>query len=84
MNLIQKESKALAQTCSRCNLCFETSETFAGLEDVPAATMGKMKTKVQTPIANCTCIDCPVLYRRHRSREDELELRAVFQALNID
>ncbi|GKY98374.1 hypothetical protein MPSEU_000795000 [Mayamaea pseudoterrestris] len=85
MNQIQAESQVLAQTCSRCNFCFESSETFAALEEARPGLKGKLKSgKIQTPIANCTCIDCPNTYRRHRSREDELELRAVFQALDID
>jgi DNA polymerase zeta len=84
MNLIEKESQALARTCGKCNLCFESSGTFAALESTSSGAIGKAKCKVQTPLANCTCIDCPVLYSRHRSREDELELRAVFQALGIE
>jgi DNA polymerase zeta len=79
MNSIQQDSLGLAQKCSRCNLCFEDARTFAALEPRPEGT----KTKVQAPLANCTCIDCPIFYQRHRAREDELEMQAVFQALGL-
>ena len=84
MNRIERESQAVARKCSRCNLCVENTGSFAALEKGQAGTACRIKAYVQTPLANCTCIDCPVLYRRHRAREDELELRAVFQALGLD
>lgn len=35
------------------------------------------------PLADCTCIDCPTTFERHRLREAELEAEAVCQALDL-
>ena len=37
--------------------------------------------RLESPISNCTCIDCPVTYKRHEMRESEIEALALCKAL---
>mmetsp|Transcript_3653 Transcript_3653/g.9856 ORF Transcript_3653/g.9856 Transcript_3653/m.9856 type:complete len:447 (+) Transcript_3653:5303-6643(+) len=38
---------------------------------------------VETPLANCVCIDCPITYERHKLREAEIESMSLCAALNL-
>ena len=83
LEVAQSEAMALAEECSTCNLCFEDAGTFASLSDVSIS--GNKATQPQalvTPIANCTCIDCPRTFDRHRAVERQLESTASCDALN--
>lgn len=81
---VQSESSNMAQICRKCNLCFEDSTTFA-----PVRSISKHKSHnrsapsqaVEIPLANCSCIDCPNTFERHRLREAELEVNALCEAL---
>jgi DNA polymerase zeta len=94
----QQEAMALAIHCSKCNLCFEDSSTFATVMQNDVKPSGKVSdvfeksacstrrlvsSSIAIPIANCTCIDCPTLFDRHSLREKELEAVAVCRALNL-
>lgn len=90
LNNTQKDAQELAKVCSACNLCFEDSNTFASLKSgIAALTNGTLSVNargspgIMTPIANCTCIDCPNTFERHRLKEAELEAIAICQALNL-
>lgn len=81
---VQQEAQSLAERCSRCNLCFEDATTFAELSQPAKSNKGDSRTgAIVVPLANCTCIDCPVTYDRHRLRESELEARAICRALGL-
>lgn len=41
----------------------------------------KVPSGVATPLSNCTCIDCPLTFKRHRLREAEVEALEVCAAL---
>lgn len=90
LNQTQQEAHAVARTCSACNGCFEDPGTFAVLKPPApkksATFIGKTKSNqgIVTPLANCTCIDCPNIYERHRLREMEIEAVAVCKALGLD
>jgi len=86
----QADAQQLAVVCSSCNLCFEDSTTFAPLKsNRPGMTNGALSVAARgmpgiiTPMANCTCIDCPNTFERHRLREAELEAIAICQALRL-
>ena len=86
----QTDAQECAKVCSACNLCFEDSSTFATLKSGTVGGMngaisivGRNNPGIMTPIANCTCIDCPNFFERHRLREGELEAVAICQALNL-
>lgn len=86
----QADAEEIAEACSTCNLCFEDASTFAPLKSGRAGTqngalsvVGINSPGIMTPIANCTCIDCPNTFERHRLREAELEAVAICQALNL-
>jgi hypothetical protein len=90
LNKTQKEAQEAAKVCSKCNLCFEDSNTFAALKSGKAGSLSgtlsaaaKKNPGIVTPIANCTCIDCPNTFERHRLREAELEAFAVCQSLDL-
>ena len=90
LNTAQGEAHSLAQRCSRCNLCFEDGSTFACTRIVKRKnsksnvfSTGGLSTNIVTPLANCTCIDCPTTFERHRVREAELEAVAVCEALDV-
>jgi hypothetical protein len=73
---VNHDAHAVAMECSKCNLCFEDASTF-GAE--------KPRGKgIMTPLANCSCIDCPNTYERHRLREAQLEAEAIVKALPRD
>ncbi len=88
LNSIQRKSNSLALQCQNCNGCYESSGTFA-----PEMLSSQVKTKIrsvttklivgrlETPISTCTCIDCPVTYKRHEMRESEIEALALCKAL---
>lgn len=84
----QKDSFALAQKCKVCNLCFEDGNTFATIRSAKnKAKLGTTKKNTHsailvTPLANCSCIDCPTTFERHRAREKELEAIAICEALD--
>jgi hypothetical protein len=90
LNLVQRTAQAVAKECAKCNRCFEDGGTFAVLEK-PAEASGvvsksrneKTEYDLRLPVANCTCIDCPVTYERHRLREKEIEALAICEALNL-
>lgn len=79
LSFIQQEAKHIAQRCSGCNLCFEDASTFG--EQKSSSGRRQNFTGIVTPIANCTCIDCPMTFERHRIREAELEALAVCESL---
>jgi hypothetical protein len=90
LNKIQKEAQRVAKVCSSCNFCFEDSTTFAALKSGKAGSLSgvlsvaaKKNPGIMTPIANCTCIDCPNTFERHQLREAELEALAVCQYLDL-
>ncbi len=79
---MQRQAFALAQKCSNCNLRFEDSSAFAPLRPIQrlnsTIAMGPVhSTGVITPLANCLCVDCPIIFERHRLREAELEATAI-------
>jgi DNA polymerase zeta len=91
LNTTQRKALSLANRCSSCNLCFEDAGTFAALQ-----THQKPKSKttlfggsgtshserIVTPLANCSCVDCPTTFDRHKQREAELEATALCQTLD--
>ena len=90
LNKTQNDAQELAAACSACNLCFEDSSTFApfksgraGLTNGTLAISARGCPGIMNPIANCTCIDCPNTFERHRLREAELEAVAICQALKL-
>ena len=38
---------------------------------------------ISIPLANCTCIDCPLTFERHRARENALEAIALCKTLEL-
>ena len=89
LNITQRSAASLAARCSKCNFCFEDSTTFAPIVKHMAGTTGNFNSKtgsmisLASPLANCICIDCPNLFKRHAVREKELEVLAICQALDI-
>jgi DNA polymerase zeta len=91
LHAAQRESKDVALQCSKCNGCFEDASTFAVLKssvkssDCPSSLIAQVKLTpgILTPLANCTCIDCPNTFERHRLRESELEAEAICKTLNL-
>lgn len=81
LRLIQQAATAVAGKCRDCNLCFEDATTFA-VTRVSASLNQSTNGILVRPIANCTCIDCPSTYERHRLRESELEAIAVCDILS--
>ena len=60
-----------------------STSTRSGLGGLIRKSSGKASTGVVTPLATCTCIDCPITYERHRLREAEIEAEALCKALDI-
>jgi DNA polymerase zeta len=87
LNATQRNSVALAKRCNECNLCFEDAGTFATLQNPhhskPKNLLGSSRRSdgIVTPLANCSCIDCPTTFERHRLREAELEATAICETL---
>ena len=87
---IIEESKAAAIQCASCNRCYEDSTTFA-VEKPPSGSKVQSRllhsplnsAGIVTPLANCTCIDCPQTYERHRLREAQIEAIAVCEELGV-
>jgi hypothetical protein len=83
----QRDAFILAQRCKACNFCFEDSTTFATLRGTKCKAQSGITKKstplsvLVTPLANCSCIDCPQTFKRHRAHEKELEAIAVLDAL---
>lgn len=84
----QNEAFVLAQKCKECNLCFEDANTFAAVRSTKYKTQSAFAKRsthshvLVTPLANCSCIDCPSTFERHRVREKELEAIAICEALD--
>jgi DNA polymerase zeta len=88
LNSVQNEAIEVAERCKMCNLCFEDSSTFAQYRTSQQSNRGNSNksfssTGIITPLANCSCIDCPTTYERHRLREAELESVAVCETLGL-
>jgi hypothetical protein len=90
LNAVQSKSRRVADRCNKCNKCFEDASTFAQCRAIKhsgrketSATGNIYTTGIVTPLANCTCIDCPTTYERHRLREVELEALAICEALDV-
>ena len=92
LKITQQRANELGRTCSTCNGCVENSATYAQEEKrarksiSPIRALANSNRKIKrlvTPIANCTCIDCPVTYERHRLREEEIESLELCDALDI-
>lgn len=89
LNEVQRASMEVAKECSRCNGCFEDSETFAGLIDARQdigtslvnGTVGDEHLRI--PLANCVCIDCPNTFKRHHLREQLLQSTATCEVLEL-
>jgi hypothetical protein len=96
LNDIQESAKKVANECSTCNRCYESEDTFAVVvEDQSkfsksvsgnffSKTSKKNQQSLLLPLANCVCIDCPNLYRRHRLREQGIESQGTWDALVRD
>jgi len=93
LNSIQQQSNRLALECQRCNGCLESSGSFAieklsiqmkgNRKSTPKAALTKTNHGIlEAPISSCTCIDCPVTYRRHEMRESEIEALSLCKALH--
>jgi len=94
LNEVQQKANALALICQQCNGCTENAGTYAPERVIvqrkkfnPFST-SKQTTKetlvsggVVSPLAICTCIDCPVSYKRHEMREAEIEALGLCDAL---
>lgn len=97
LNQVQQRANSLADVCQRCNGFIENSGSYApqnvsekqGFEDNLSslhykASCYKTQTKCfNSSNANCTCIDCPVSYKRHEMRESEIEALSLCSSLNI-
>lgn len=86
LNIAQTEALSLAQKCSDCNQCFEASNTFAVVRHAESRGQrgAKPETRVLvTPLGNCSCIDCPVTFGRHRLVEKQAEANALCEALDL-
>jgi DNA polymerase zeta len=81
LNLINKESHALAIKCGACNKCFEDASTFGATRKVRTGKLDSREDVLVTPLANCSCVDCPTTYDRHRIREAQLETSALLKSL---
>jgi DNA polymerase zeta len=82
LSLIQNEAQSVARRCSQCNLCCEDASTFGAVKPADRSKNRYRSWGVVTPLANCTCIDCPTTFERHRLREGELEAIAICEALD--
>jgi hypothetical protein len=89
LSMAQNDAMALAKQCSNCNLCFEDAATFGTVKCIKSKSQNDITRKVTqstllvTPLANCSCIDCPLTFARHRMREKEIEAMAMCDALEI-
>ncbi len=94
LNQVQKKGEMLASICQQCNGCVENTGTYASEKRIPKnnqpSNLSKRKRQtgsssavVVAPISICTCIDCPVTYRRHTARESEIETLDLCDALRL-
>jgi len=91
LNDVQQKANILALMCQRCNGCIENSGTYAPERIITQRKKFNPFSKhtkdtlvsggVVSPIAICTCIDCPVSYKRHEMREAEIEAVELCNAL---
>ena len=84
---VQNRAHHASKGCSACNLCWEDASTFAEYQP-PQGLPSRQRllgpsTGVVTPLANCSCIDCPKTYERHMLREAELEAVSVCKTLGV-
>lgn len=92
LNHVQQRANILALICERCNGFVENSGTYAPQrfrenQKFEKSSILKPQLKshgVISPIANCTCIDCPVSYQRHELRESEIEALSLCRSLNLE
>ena len=82
LNKIQSEMQTVAMKCGRCSLTYEDASTFAVIRSIKGPA--RRPSGVATPLGNCSCIDCPVTFERHRLRESEIEAIEVCTALKAD
>lgn len=94
LNRVQTSAKLLAKECSRCNGCFEDSDTFASVLQPEDSESHKQKTMdlmrgvqngdcLRIPLANCVCIDCPNTFLRHGLREEMIQAMATCEVLDL-
>lgn len=89
LNVTQRDALSMSRQCSECNFCFEDASTFATFRNVRSKSQSGAGNKsihnnvLVTPLANCSCIDCPVTYERHRLRESQLEAIAICESLGV-
>lgn len=83
----QREALALAKHCSGCNLCFEDATTFGEVHVAEKRRLvpntSHLNASLVPPLANCTCIDCPLTFERHRARSAEIQALEICNALNF-
>ncbi|KAL7565302.1 hypothetical protein ACA910_014590 [Epithemia clementina (nom. ined.)] len=89
LNLAQEEAHSLAQQCGKCHLGYEDASTYATIRPPrkkKPSSINSIYTHpgVFTPLASCSCIDCPVTFKRHRLRESEYEATELCRALVDD
>ena len=89
LNRVQILSSSIANECSRCNKCFESSDTFATIDgEVTSGQFGTSRVggieSIQLPLANCSCIDCPNTFKRHRLREQTIEAYSACDVLGLE
>lgn len=93
INSIQQKSNTLASLCQKCNGCTESSGTFAKEKiarnpERLSHSLNKFRKDnspggLESPLSACTCIDCPITYKRHEMRESEIESLSLCKALRI-
>lgn len=83
LSSVEKESMEKASRCRKCNRCFEDASTFGQLRLRSTAGGILPASGVVTPLGNCSCIDCPTTFERHRLREAQLEASALCEALGL-
>lgn len=84
LNAIQSEMSQVAAKCTKCSLTYEDASTFAVIRSMRGSSNNNnnaLPSGVATPLGNCTCIDCPLTFKRHRLREAELEALELCTAL---
>jgi hypothetical protein len=83
LHALELDAQSLARQCSSCNLCFEDASTFAEERAAAKRDRGDRGSGgVVLPLANCTSLDCPVTYERHRVREELIQAVALCEALD--
>ena len=82
LNKIQTEIQTVSMKCGRCSSTYEDASTFAVISSIRG--FAELSSGVATPLGNCSCIDCPITFERHRLRESEIEALEVCSALKID